>query len=365
VEFSVWISQPRGLDYDPVTQSDPNSPLSTQLLNYNTGTQGENRARVGYVLSKNIGTIIGTWYKHDDGYNIVDSRPGEFVFGEILAHPLFAGYRNDGLADAYEAAAQTTLSELRVDFSRQVFKSRRVEASWFVGFRRVKYDRSQQAAYFGLNPDFPPLVPPLTNPRPDLNPNPDIVTMSSGYTGRGIEVGMDFLMPLFRDRIVLESGIAVAAMRSKLDSSYFSLTNFYRLREADGSETILTAPYDEFAVLLPNPNPGEPDIPLVNSINQLPFTIGQSISARSGSSSVIESYLGIRYRAWKSFEAFVGYRNTYYSDAALEIRPGSVTTPTGVQLVDGEFVGVNFENMDEIKRSVTYEGFYIGVSYSF
>ena len=365
VEAGTWIAQPVGLEFFPVTEANPVNILDTRVLGFPYGTEREPRARIGYKFHRNFGSVVATVYNNDTTVSMTGESPGLFPFGESLVHPLFAGYRNDGRADAFTANARAQLQDVRVHFYRTAFESPRVRAEWFVGLRRVKQKREMSAAYFGLDPDLPALVPPLTSPRPDLDPAPDLATVTSAYSGRGAEAGMDFHLPLWRDRIEVETGFSIAVLRGEVDSTYVSQTNYYVLAVPNTPEVILAPPYAELEDTRLDPISMLP-IPLVDDIDQRSLELGFTSNNLSTSSQVVETYLGLRYRAWRTLEVFFGFRNARFTDVGIELKPITVVSPTGVALdANGNLVGLNLDAVEQVKRSVSYEGFYTGLAYRY
>ena len=77
--------------------------------------------------------------------------------------------------------------------------------------------------------------------------------------------------------------------------------------------------------------------------------------ALSTTSLILETYLGVRWQVWSELELIGGFRNTRYTDVGVDLRP-VVTSLSG---------GVNLQDVREVDRSVTYEGFYGAVAYRF
>jgi len=342
VEAGLWIAQAAGTEYEPVSFSETGSPFDTQLLTLDHGTESRFRYRAGYEFRSNLGAIVFTWYAHKEETLVADDRPGQYVFGEVLAHPLYAGLNNDGLADGYGATADTVLRDFRVDFSRAAFRSPRVEGHWFIGYRRIQHKRYIDAQYYSILNDLPPLIPPGPDPRPDLAPGADLVSMDSKLTARGLEGGMDFLFPVLKNDLVIEAGFVLAVLRGDLDSSYNSTTNYYQLNVPMQPPEVLSPPYLEF----------ESD---VDDITQEQNRVGLNVNGRQTSSDVLEAYLGFRWRAWRALEVFGGFRQARYSGVGVDLRPKLVAMGGGT----------NIEDVTEVDRSVTYEGFYGGVSFRF
>lgn len=357
-EFGTWVAQPAGLEYHAATLADPSDPFNTRVLNPTHGTEAELRYRVGYELARNVGGIAITWYAQEGFTSARLLRPGEFVYGELLAHPLFAGYANDGLADGFQQETRTLLRDMRIDFYRTAFRSGRVVGKWFAGYRRVEHQRNHDVSYFGLVPDFPPLVEPLTAPLPDLDPRPDVVHVSSQYEGRGFEGGMDFLAPVWRERLSIEGGFAMAVLRGKVNSDYRSTTHAYLLNPVDpqtGTPVVLGPPYDEFDDFTISGDPPQV-FATIDRIEQVDFLIGLNTLSRSQTTTVLETYLGFRAKVHKNLEVFGGFRNAQYDGVGIDLLPtGVVETP----------VTLNLQTVTETERSVTYEGFYGGVAVRF
>lgn len=338
-EIGVWVSQAAGLEYNPVTIADPDDPFGTQLRTYEHGTETQARYRLGAELKGNRGAFELTWYAQDETVGLSRLEPGNYIFGELLANPIYAGFRNDGLADGFRAESTTTLRDLRIDFLRTAIDTPRVKARWFAGYRRVSHNRFQKAEYFAIINDLPPLIPPLSEPRPDLLPQPDNALLSSIYTGRGIEAGMEFDLPLWKDRIWLEADFMGAVMRGKVSSRYESTTWLY----TQNGVTLLPS---ELGPAIEN-SPG--------TVEQTFFQTGVHTDRISAAGEILEASLGFRVRLWRQLELFGGFRAAHYTNVGLDLK-----------VLDSTFLaGVNLQDVDETDRSATYEGFYGGLSYRY
>lgn len=353
-EIETWIAQPFGTEYTPATLLNPADPFGTELLQIDQSTDSRGRYRVGYAFPKNLGALILTWYSHSQDKSLDGFNAGEFVFGETLTNPFHAGINDDGLADAFEATAQTQLRDLRIDFYRTAFSTPRAVGRWFVGWRRVFHQRVQEATYFSLVPGLPPLLPPLTQPRADLDPLPDLATMQSKFEGRGPEGGMDFLLPVWKDRVSMEAGFAVGVLRGKIDTTYQSATRFYAIIDTLGNIVeVLAPPFDEFEEL---EDPMDPTSdPLVDSIRQFSVPIGLQSNGLSRNGSLVEAYLGFRGRVWRQLELYGGFRAVRYDNAGTDLRAKNVTISA-----NGE---INVQDVTQTDRSAGYEGFYFGLAY--
>jgi hypothetical protein len=371
VEIGAWVAQPAGLEYFPATQLDPTNSLATSLVGHEHGTSADLRYRVGYELSKELGTVIVTWHAHRNEAEREDLRPGELVFGEIQVHPTFAGFENDGLADGYSSVAETVLRDLRIDLRRKAFESRRVRGTWSVGWRRVQHKRKMRTEYYSLLPDLPPLIPPFTESELSrIRPFPDAAEVASEFEGRGLSASLDLLVPVWRDKISLEAGMSVGVLRGKVRSSYLSFTQYYTFCPAGFSDcapdAIVSAPYEEFLEIF-DPGGGADPFPVVNQTDQETFAAGLQNENISTTSQILETYLGVRWKAWRELDVFLGFRNARFSDVGVDLVPTGGVTPEAVRVDEAGAVdhGINLQQLNEVNRSVTYEGFYGGVAYRF
>jgi hypothetical protein len=288
-------------------------------------------------------------YENSGKSSIARRDPGNFVFAELLAFPLYAGFSNDGFADAMNAAESNALNDRRVDYSRTAFVTSRLSGRWSAGVRRVDYKRSINATYYSLVPSFPAFVPPLTTGLPDLIPQPDTVMLESVYEAGGLSAGMEFQAPLAGDRFVIDASIHMALLVGDVSSQYAATNNLYTL-----NGVVLESPYSELAdyTVIGNLVSGT-----AASVRQETFSIAVATDSSSVTSQVYEITLGARWRAKNYLDVFMGYRSAYYGNVISEIRPANVVV-TGTNTI-------NASNTSRIDRSVTYEGFYAGVGFRF
>lgn len=373
LEVESWVSQPTGLQFRPGTIASLSNPLGTSLLEMTHGTNDSFRYAAGYEFRDNIGKLLFTYWSHLDRSEASWFSPGLFVLGELGVTSFRAGVFDDGLADATAANSETTTRDIRLDFRREAFRGKRVRGEWLIGYRRIRHDRTFATSYFALAANLPPLIPPfLSSPRPDLSPQPDFSLVSSRFEGRGIEAGLDVVLPIRDRRLWVESGLNLAVLRGKINTSYVSMTHLYALAPDNEIEQILEQPFDEFELCTdgtPLPcSSGNP--PLVNSIRQVRAQIGIQSTSDSSSAQVMEAYLGLRWRIWRDLEARAGFRNTRYTNVAAEIRPETVI-PDSDKTLD-EFSPDGFSllrlapgTLERTNRSVDYEGLYFGLSYRY
>ncbi len=352
VEAGDWFAEPAGLEYAPATVRDTTNPYATQACRMPSGTESRARYRTGYLLSGNGGDFILTWYSHVQENLLERYSPGSFVYGETATHPLYAGVFDDGTADGFTADTRTMLRDMRIDFYRIGFQSARMTVRWFVGFRRVQHEQSLNATYYALVPVYqgqplPPVLYPPNGPPSELSPRPDIASMQSKYVGRGAEAGAEITFPLTR-RFSVESGFTLAMLKGRLSTSYSSLTHVYALMDVTDSaivERYLEPPFSEFEMTDSQGNP------ILSRIRQFDSAVGLKTDD-SVTGQVIETYVGLRWKAWRNLEAFGGYRGASYTGLGADIRPKIVT-------------GANLEDVSRTDRNADYVGFYLGVSYRF
>jgi hypothetical protein len=348
-EVELWVAQASGLDYFPAIKMDPSGLIGAEPLSPNYSTESRLRYSGGYKLHKNRGALVITYYSHEEKTNIVETSPGDFIYGELLPVSTFAGFGNDGLADGFNANTRTLLRDLRIDFYRTAFDTPRARGKWFVGLRRVNHGRELGANYHALVPDLPALIPPLYEPPIDiigLEPQSDEAYISSYFDGRGLGAGIEVEMPLWKNRILLEGGLNIAILRGKTDAVYESTTWYYLLQQI-GNDIILEPPYNEFEQVIE-------EVPQIDLIVQLPSTDAMHVESLSSTAHVLEAELGFRWKAYKGLEWFGGFRSTRYTDVGLDLRSKAVPT------YGGSMMGIS-----EIDRSATYEGFYTGLAYSY
>jgi hypothetical protein len=355
IEVDAWGAQPRGLEYEPATLADPTGTTGDSLIEFKQDPSTTPYWRFDLDAGQDVGHFRLTWFTQDQDQTMKEFTPGEFWFGQIQSHPYGAGWLNDGRSDGFEAATSTKISDFRFDFSRSAFRSDNFEGRWLVGIRRVEHDRSMDTVYYALAPLQDPLIPPVFElPRPDLDPQPDEALVSSKYRGRGLEAGMEFDFSFVQDRIKLEAGFAVGVLSGRVDTAYSSRNWVYIFKDpATGEESVLAPPYN-WSEQLPSPPPQGSTV--ADNTTQESVTFRMNTNSRSTISPVMDLYLGLRGRIWKGLEAVLGYRSVFYGNVGVDLRP-KVTSITSA--------GVNFVDEDETERSAEYDGFYLGLAYTF
>ena len=338
LDVEDWIAQPAGVGFIPAVRMS-GDPLYDEALEVEHGTSDGLRYRLGYSLNSGAGELLFTYWSHADDQPWGQLNAGNYNLYATMVAPTYAGVNNDGLSDGVTAQADTSTRDVRLDFARRAFDGPRMRGRWFVGLRWVDHDRVQSAQYLALVSPLPPVLPPLPY-KPELDPTPDSGAMTSRFSGRGVEAGFELQFPIVK-RFQVDAGMAFAVLRGLTDVRYASTTHAYAIVDGDTVVRILEPPYSEFEQL------DESGSPLINTIQQIAFTEGVNSQSLSTDASVLETWIGARWNAWRGLDVFAGFRNTRYADAGMEVRR-----------VDG------FDFEDE-RVSVDYEGYFLGVGYRY
>jgi hypothetical protein len=362
---AVWASQPVGTQYSPagLANTDSTNNVNTLTsLEMDHGTQSDVAYEFEYVLPSNYGTLSYDIYKQEDATELNLSSPSDYIYQQSLSFDILAGFRNDGLADGVRSVADTRLREWKIAYSRPAFETPRIKGTWSVGWRRVQNGQVLSADYLSTVTGLPPFLPPLCDPCDGLiqalTPRSDTAQVSSRVEGRGIDVGFDVEMPLWKNKVTLEGGVSVSALRSTGKASYTSTNHYYTVSAAGQGGILCVSPefceedYDLFNFLgLGTDNPF--------AFSQRSATITATADDISQSSLAIDTHVGFRWRTpYKRVEVFGGIKQSRYEDAAIELRPEVVVTEQ-----NGATGAVSFaiNNVDRSFKSVTYEGFFAGL----
>jgi hypothetical protein len=384
----AFYSQPAGGELFPAAKLDPQSalvsgnPLAQVSKELGIGFEAETRGRYqfGYKFNGKIGAIVLTWFSHSAIETMSEYDPGNFVYGATNVSPLYAGLFLNGLADGFESRGELALRDFRIDFAREAFSSPRITGRWFAGIRRVWHRRSLETWYLAMAPDLPPILPPLSEPRPDLapgfcdvfRPDPDVVipgcrpVTDQGLTYsdvdyRGVEAGFDVDLTLIKRKLFMTASLGIGLGRGRQNTEYRGRSAVYVITDGVDDVQVLTPPYDEFNEYnIPgDPNSGA----VVDRIEQIP--IGQTVTTvnESMSSSILEAHLGFKWIPWRTLAVHFGFRQTRYEDIGVVVMPSN---PTPAPTTDPEKLTVwNTQVSDRTEYSLTYEGYYLGVSYLF
>jgi len=363
IDVEDWVAQPSGLDYVAVVVENPTNPGLSQQFGMQHGTDGNLRFDIGFALSGDKGRFSVKYWSHDNESFYSDYDPGTFAQFEHFAPLRFAGVLDDGAADAVDAYALTKTRDFRLDYSRLAFTTRHVIGRWSIGLREVDHNRAFETAYYALAAGLP-FVPG----RPELDPFPDRANTASNFSGRGPDFAFDVEIPMGK-RFRVSAGVSTAILRGDISSGYTSLSRFYAVMEADHIGQILgqdLIPYLQNWVQIP------PDAdPPAPQVLQLALPAGVVNYSRSASAQVLEGALSVRYRVWRGLEVYGGARTTRYDDVGLEVRPTLSetsligTTPSSLIGVEGLGVTVPVVGVVETTHSATYDGFFLGLGYTY
>ena len=324
--------------------------LDTRVIEMPTDSSTRLHWKVWYHLPKDMGSIRFEYdsMRHEGDVELLD--PGNFVYGEMLALPQFAGLNDDGLADGVQAVAEVKTREFRLEYENVAFSSPKATGTFHVGYRTVDNARSLQATYFALLPAFPPLVPP--NFPPDFNPAflfpiPDTARTTSDFSGTGLGAGFDVEFKL-HPRVSLWGSLSLGALRGRIDTRYESSVSAYFFNDPAHPELGLQyITFEEVQQIIASELPGPVDNDPTTKISQA--VTFDSIGYRNRSRGIweLDLSIGAEFKIWRSLSGTVGLRELYYADIASEVR-------TGV-----------FGQVEAKDLSVGYEGFTLGISYRF
>lgn len=374
VYFSAgfWVSQPVGTEFSPAATSSGSTDSTGATagltnLDIGHGTEADGAFEFEYVLPATYGTLSFGINKleHESDLNML--TPSVYQFHEALAIDEFAGLRNDGLADGFFSVANTRLREWKLNYTRPAFETPRIKGEWSVGWRRVKHHRDMAAEYFNLVTGLPPLLPPLCDPCSEglllaLTPRSDSAEVISNFEGRGISVGIDLELPLWKNKIVLEGGASVSALRGDTKASYTSTNHYFTIDDNPGRVLCADAgSCDEDYALFGETEPvgmSGNTIAVFNRIDQRDATASSNLEGVSQDSFVVDTHVGFRWRTpYRRLEVFGGFKQSRYDDVAIDIRPEVVVT----EIDDDGVASVAVTGIERDSKSVTYEGFFAGV----
>jgi hypothetical protein len=334
-QAELWGAQPIGLQYQPaVIVEDGGFEFQRPDVTFQANDRG--RYRAGYRFPRNIGEIIGTYWSQQDLQSLTEIDPGNFVYGESLVIDFGAGVNDDGLADGFVANTRTKTREFRLDYYRDAFEHPRIKGRWFAGLRRIDHQRLMEVEYTAIAANLPIVIDPDSgDARTDLVPLSDEASVSSSYSGRGIEAGFDLVLSIHR-RLWVEAGLAVAAMRGRAVSRHETLTHLYVWTDPSGSgQFLLEPPFDD----------AFNDAAFMKDVDQVRVVGAFNEASTQLASQFIETYVELRCRAWKGLEVFAGFRGQHYDNV-------------------GRDIGLTFDSV-ATERNVGYEGYYLGAAYRY
>lgn len=392
LEFLIegWVVQPAGAGYFPATEADPAVSVANEQIETKFGTSRTDRYGIGYTLPGNMGKLVGGY--QSVGFDTSDQRtePGSYVFGESLAYTVpqgqigGPGVADDGLADGFLYNTSTTLREYYIGYERRAFRTQRVEGRWSLGWRRSKQRRRQDINYYSIVSPLPPLLPPTGDctdvSEPDgpielscpLSPRTDTASLASTFDGRGPMLRLDVDFNLWRDKLLLETAAGFTIQRGKMDADYDGSNSYYQCT-SDAFEIVpdpvtglpvvrgciagalVQAPWSELNQLIDNPG-GDP-IQVSESVGQFSLPVGIQSQSESISSEIIDLSIGLRWKVTRWFDLSAGFRSSSHSDVGLDIVPQQVSVTAGGV--------VGLPQVKTTRRTITYEGFFVGLVFKF
>lgn len=384
IKYEAWLMQPAGLDYTPATVSDPNVGVANQAVRTDFDANRSDRYFVGYRLPNDMGSFTFGYQAVDFTTRDEQTQPGSFIFGETLAFRVPAshfgapGVNDDAFADGFLYTTATSLREYALSYERDAFRTQRVEGRWSIGWRNTRHRRNQEATYYAVLSPLPPLLPPTgdcTGTSQEvpggvilncaLSPTPDTASVGSTYDGRGPMAAFDVDIKLWRDKLILETGAGYTVQRGKMTADYLGTNQTYictrdeidpNTGEGCVAGQILTSPWSQLNQLIPVDG-GGPPTQVSDAVAQGSLSAGTQVTSESASSDILDIYLGLRWSVLSWFELSGGFRSSRYSDVGLDLIPQDVAASVSGALV------VPYSTVK--KTSVTYEGFYVGLKFSF
>jgi len=350
IAVDVWGPELSNHDDAVAIFNDP-ALVSTRVIEMPADAKTREHWKAWYHLPKDMGSIRIEYdsMRHEGVAEVLD--PGNFAYGELLAFPLFAGLQDDGLADGFAAESLVKTREFRIEYERVAIDTPKVRGSFHFGYRTMDNARSREATYYALLPAFPPFLPPIFdetfNPTP-LFPIPDHTQMTSDFTGSGLGGGFDIEYKLF-PRVSLKGSLSAGVLRGHIDTRYQASTTTYFFNDPD--QGIFNLTFDDVLFLLSFGQDA------AEAIFQDGGTITAGLRNRSRLAYELDVSMAVEFKIWRSLNASAGLRELAYIDVASDVTPGTpVIQPNG---------NINFQTVNEVDKSVGYEGFFFGLSYRF
>ncbi len=344
VETGVFVPQPVAAD-DRLGSRTREGVLETLEMPYSTDPGGW--VRFGWSLPGAWGEIQATYWSQRIEEAFVETTPGDFGFGITEVIDFAPGIGDDGFADGIGAETRLKTREIRCDWRFPLAEGPRARLTGFAGYRELRHDREKDVNYTALDPGFPSLIRPDGTFAANLVPVPDRAQSVSRFSGRGLEVGVELVVPIYGDRVQFEAGGAWAFLRGDAEASSASRTSIYLF---DDGQTIRNLTFAELLNTLKGPNG-------LSVVRQQSFTFAFSDVNRSSNANAFDVHLGIRARIWRGFEIAAGFRSIRYDDVVLDLVPGTPSlSPNGVYVVT---------QIGERRRSIGFEGFHGVVAYRF
>jgi hypothetical protein len=335
VSVEDWFVLPGNTDYQIATilPSDPyvsESPVISIPFSYDTSL----RYKIGWKFKDNLGSIAFVYWSFDADEQIMRTDPGNFVFTENLAFPLYAGAYDDGLADGVRGDYDVKAKSLSILFSRSLAQTERVQAHWRIGFRTTNCKLGTYVEYMAL-------VPTLIDPFPPsvLVPKNDKVREASEFEALGIETGAAFHFPLAK-RVSFGGSMGISLMRGEAEAKYVSSTHYYTDTDLNYFQA--------------------KDRPFNADDIQWTTTVFANANEKDSLVQVLDADLRFKWNFWNGFDLTVGYAASYWSGAILreELLLVEPSPQTGSSRDFSQFARPK-------RQDVAFEGAYLRVTYRY
>ncbi len=316
---------------------------STPLLQTGSSRIQES-VRVTYHIPHDGGAIVGQYDAVSQDDTLQNFQPGQFVFLESRAFPQVRGVFDDGLSDGVSSSALRKSREFRLEYSREAFNTRWARAQWGAGYHQLSHDRALGITYYALVAGLPPLIPPIVQEGGDphrLDPIPDFVSQSSGFSGHGLGASFDVQFPV-HPRVAITTGLSIGLINGTADSSYTSTNAYYFL---DSDPTTPLTKDQLFYYMNISPFPTDPPHVSVLNVDQGQAVAGSRSGGTSQFAQTYDVYVGLEVTAYKGLKVFGQLRDVSYINA-------------------GEYAVIQSDGSTLTKSlNVGYEGYLLGLSW--
>ncbi len=335
VSVEDWFVLPGNTDYQiatilPTDAFVQESPIISMPFSYETSL----RYRIGWKFKDNLGSIALVYWGFNTDEQIKRTDPGNFIFTENLAFPLYAGAYDDGLSDGVRGDYDLKARSLAVLFSREFAHRERVQASWRIGIRKVGCKVSTYVEYLSL---LPTLIAPF--PSSALVPESDKIRELSDFEALGLETGATFFFPIV-ERVSFGGNVGISLMRGNADAEYISTNHYY----TDIDRNYFRAKDRPF---------NDDDIQWLSTIY---------VNAREENSvvQVLDADLRVKWNVWNGFDLTVGYALSYWSGAILreEVLLAEPSPQSSISQDYSQFARPQ-------RQDISFEGAYLRVTYRY
>ncbi len=334
VSAQSWFVQPGNMDYQisTILPSDPfvfESPILTVPFSYDSNL----RYDIGWKFKENLGAIAFVYWSFDGQEQIIRTDPGNFVFTENLAFPLYSGAYDDGLADGVRGDYNLKARSLSLLYSRSFAQSERVYATWRIGLRKTECELRTYVEYMSL-------VPTLIDPFPPSNliPKNDKVREESEFDAIGLETGATFYFPIAQ-RVAFGGNVGISLMKGDAEAEYISSTHYY----TDTDLNYFRAK----------------DRPFNNDDLQWTSTLFANANEKDSMVQVLDADIMLKWNIWNGFDLTLGYAVSYWSGAIL--REELLLVEPSPQSGSQDYSQLARPN----RQDISFEGAYLRVTYRY